>query len=60
MALGASRSSVLQMVALMGLKLVGIGGTIGFLASLAASKVLAAQLTNMSASILSRWCASSR
>jgi len=48
MALGASRSSVLQMVALMGLKLVGIGGAIGFLASLAATKVLAAQLTNVS------------
>ena len=48
MALGASRSSVLQMVALMGLKLVAIGGAIGFLASLAATKVLAAQLTNVS------------
>ena len=48
MALGASRSSVLQMVALMGLKLVGIGGAIGLLASFAATKVLAAQLTNVS------------
>jgi putative ABC transport system permease protein len=48
MALGASRSSVLQMVALMGLKLVAIGGAIGLLASLAATKVLASQLTNVS------------
>jgi putative ABC transport system permease protein len=36
------------MVALMGLKLVAIGGAIGFLASFAATKVLASQLTNVS------------
>ena len=48
MALGASHSSVLRMVALMGLKLVAIGGIIGLLASFAATKVLAAQLSNVS------------
>jgi ABC-type lipoprotein release transport system permease subunit len=36
------------MVAMMGLKLVGIGGAIEFLASFAATRVLAAQLTNLS------------
>ncbi len=48
MALGASHSSVLRMVALMGLKLVAIGAVIGLFASLAATKVLAAQLSNVS------------
>jgi putative ABC transport system permease protein len=48
MALGASHSSVLRMVALMGLKLVALGGAIGLLASFAATKVLAAQLSNVS------------
>ena len=48
MALGASRSSVLRMVALMGLKLVAIGGAVGLFASFAATKVLASQLTNIS------------
>lgn len=48
MALGASRSSVLMMVALMGLKLVAIGGAIGLLASFAATKLLATQITNVS------------
>jgi putative ABC transport system permease protein len=48
MALGASHSSVLRMVAAMGLKLVAIGSVIGLLASFAATKVLAAQLANLS------------
>jgi putative ABC transport system permease protein len=48
MALGASHSSVLRMVAMMGLRLVAIGGAIGFLASFAATRVLAAQLSNVS------------
>ena len=48
MALGASHSSVLRMVAVMGLKLVAIGSVLGLLASLAATKVLAAQLANLS------------
>jgi predicted permease len=48
MALGATRSSVLRMVTLMGLRLVAIGGAIGLLASFAATKVLAAQITNVS------------
>jgi putative ABC transport system permease protein len=48
MALGASHSSVLRMVAMMGLKLVAIGGAIGFLASFAATRVLSAQLSNVS------------
>jgi predicted permease len=48
MALGASRSSVLGMVALTGLKLVAIGAAIGFLASFVATKVLATQLSNVS------------
>jgi putative ABC transport system permease protein len=48
MALGASQSSVLRMVATMGLKLVLIGSAIGLLASFAATKVLAAQLQNLS------------
>ena len=48
MALGASHSSVLRMVAVMGLKLVAIGSVLGLLASFAATKVLAAQLANLS------------
>jgi putative ABC transport system permease protein len=48
MALGASHSSVLRMVAAMGLKLVAIGSVLGLLASFAATKVLAAQLANLS------------
>jgi len=36
------------MVTLMGLRLVAIGGAIGLLASFAATKVLAAQITNVS------------
>jgi predicted permease len=48
MALGASRTSVLRMVALMGLKLVAIGAIIGLLSSFAATSVLATQLTNIS------------
>ena len=48
MALGASRTSVLGMVALMGLKLVGIGAAIGLLLSFAATRVLATQLSNIS------------
>ena len=39
---------MLGMVALMGLKLVAIGAAIGFLASFAATKVLATQLSNVS------------
>jgi predicted permease len=48
MALGATQSSVLRMVALMGLKLVAIGALVGLFASMAATKVLAAQLSNVS------------
>jgi len=48
MALGASHSSVLRMVAVMGLKLVAIGSVLGLLASFAATRVLAAQLANLS------------
>ena len=48
MALGASRTSVLGMVALMGLRLVAIGAAIGLLLSFAATRVLAAQLSNIS------------
>jgi putative ABC transport system permease protein len=48
MALGASHSSVLRMVAIMGLKLVAIGGAIGMAASFAATKLLSSALTNIS------------
>jgi putative ABC transport system permease protein len=48
MALGASHSSVLRMVALMGLKLVAIGGAIGMAASVAATRLLSSALTNIS------------
>jgi putative ABC transport system permease protein len=48
MALGASRASVLRMVAFMGLRLIAIGAVLGLLGSLAATKVLATQLSNVS------------
>jgi putative ABC transport system permease protein len=48
MALGASRTSVLRMVTVMGLKLVGIGAAIGLLGSVALTKVIASQLWNIS------------
>ena len=48
MALGAPRGSVLQMVALMGLKLVAIGAVIGVLLSVASTKLIANQLWNVS------------
>jgi putative ABC transport system permease protein len=48
MALGAPRTSVLQMVGLMGLKLVAIGAVIGVLLSVASTKLIANQLWNVS------------
>ena len=48
MALGAPRASVLQMVGLMGLKLVAIGAAIGVLLSVASTKLIANQLWNVS------------
>ncbi len=44
MALGASRSSVLQMIGVMGLKLVALGSVIGLLLSFAATRVMATYL----------------
>ena len=49
MALGAGRRDVLRMVGGMGLKLMGIGAAIGLLASFAATRLIAAQLTGVSA-----------
>jgi putative ABC transport system permease protein len=48
MALGARRGDVLGMVVRMGLTLVVIGVAIGFLASLAATRVIASQLSGIS------------
>jgi predicted permease len=48
MALGARRADVLGMVVRMGLGLVAIGVVLGFLASLAATRVIASQLSGVS------------
>jgi putative ABC transport system permease protein len=48
MALGASRGSVLRMVAVMGLRLMAIGLVAGILLSLAAARLLATQLWGIS------------
>jgi putative ABC transport system permease protein len=48
MALGAGRADVLRMVMWMGLQLVGLGVGVGLLASLAASRVIASQLSGVS------------
>ena len=49
MALGAGRRDVLRMVGGMGLKLMGIGAAIGLLASFGATRLIAAQLSGVSA-----------
>jgi putative ABC transport system permease protein len=48
LALGASRGAVLSMVALMGLRLMGIGLVVGILLSLAAARLIATQLWGIS------------
>ena len=48
MALGAGRRDVLQMVSVMGLRLIAIGAAIGLLASFGATRFIAAQLTGVS------------
>ena len=48
MALGAGRRDVLQMVSVMGLKLIGIGAAIGLVASLTAGRFIESQLTSVS------------
>ena len=48
MALGAGRRDVLRMVAAMGLRLIAVGAAIGLLASVAATRVIASQLTGVS------------
>jgi putative ABC transport system permease protein len=48
MALGARRADVLGMVVRMGLGLVAIGVVLGFVASLAATRVIASQLSGVS------------
>jgi putative ABC transport system permease protein len=48
MALGANRRDILRMVAAMGLRLIAAGAAIGLLASLAATRVIASQLTGVS------------
>jgi putative ABC transport system permease protein len=48
MALGAGRRDVLRMVAVMGLRLVAAGAAIGLVASVAATRVIANQLTGVS------------
>ena len=48
MALGASRADVLWMVLRMGLRLIGIGLAVGLLASLALTRLIAAQLWGVS------------
>ncbi len=47
-ALGAGRRDVLQMVSLMGLRLIAIGAVIGLLASFGATRLIAAQLSGVS------------
>jgi putative ABC transport system permease protein len=48
MALGAGRRDVLQMVSMMGLKLIAVGAAIGLLASFGATQFIATQLTGVS------------
>ena len=48
MALGAGRRDVLRMVSAMGLRLMAIGSAIGLLASVAATRLIATQLTGVS------------
>jgi putative ABC transport system permease protein len=48
MALGAARADVLRMFVLMGLRLIGAGMIIGFLASLGVVRVLASQVWGVS------------
>jgi predicted permease len=48
MALGAARRDVLRMVSAMGLRLIALGAAIGLLASFAATRLIAAQLTGIS------------
>ena len=48
MALGAGRRDVLQMVSAMGLRLIAIGAAVGLLASFAATRLIATQLTGVS------------
>jgi putative ABC transport system permease protein len=48
MAMGADRTDILRMVLRMGVRLVGLGLAIGLLASLAATRVLASQLWDVS------------
>jgi ABC-type antimicrobial peptide transport system permease subunit len=48
MALGASRADVLRMVALAGLRLIGVGAAVGLLASFGMTRVLATQLWSIS------------
>ena len=48
MALGAGRRDVLKMVSAMGLRLIAIGAAIGLLASVAATRLIATQLTGVS------------
>ena len=48
MALGAGRRDVLRMVSVMGLRLIAIGAAIGLVASFAATRLIATQLTGVS------------
>jgi putative ABC transport system permease protein len=48
MALGAGRRDVLRMVSAMGLRLIAMGAAIGLLASFAATRLIATQLTGVS------------
>ena len=48
MALGAGRRDVLRMVSAMGLRLIAIGAVVGLLASFAATRLIATQLTGVS------------
>ena len=48
MALGAGRRDVLRMVSAMGLRLIAIGAAVGLLASFAATRLIATQLTGVS------------
>ena len=48
MALGAGRRDVLQMVSAMGLRLIALGAAIGVVASIGATRLIAAQLTGVS------------
>jgi putative ABC transport system permease protein len=48
MALGAGRRDVLRMVSAMGLRLIAVGAAVGLVASVAATRLLATQLTGVS------------